>query len=498
MEAAVKFSGRKLERVVLIYPPVNFSRQSMKQIHPPLGIAYLAAVLKDVCEVRVLDASVEGYRNEERVGDRFLRYGLSFDEIERRIREMNPDLVGISCIFSSQFQNTVEVALRAKKVNPDLITVVGGSHPTFLAEECLRQGGIDFIVKGEGEFALRDLMEAIRKGRGVETIPGLAWQEDGRYCESGIRPAAPNLDEIPFPARDLFPLDKYDRISSPMGSVYRQRPFMNLITSRGCPYRCNFCSSTNFWGNQYRVRSAGNVLLEMEELAGKYGVREFKFFDDNLTADRGRAKEIFRGMIERNLKVSWNTPNGVHLMNLDEEMLDLMKGSGCYELTLAIESGDPGVLRDIIHKPTDLAEVERVVKLIRKKGIDSSGFFVIGFPGETKEQIQRTFDFSRKLNLDRIMFFIANPLPGTELYRICLDKGYIDRNYRFDEIDYFEGRFSTPEWTYQELYQLRRNWFWQYNLGGLFTHPIRFLTRYKPIIARPGFLLEILKRRIRN
>jgi len=515
-------AGRRIDCVLLIYPPVTFSRQSMKQCHLPLGIAYIAAVLREVAEVRVLDSAVEGYENESQIlvqdssgrksqTRKFLRYGLSFDEIEKRIAEARPDIVGISCIFSSQFQNTLEVARRAKRVNPEIITVVGGSHPTFLAEQCLYQGSgaIDFIVKGEGEFALRELIEALRQGRGVEDVPGLAWIEEedssavasgkisGRFRESPMRAPYPKLDDIPFPARDLFPLEKYHRISQPMGIVYKQRPFMNLITSRGCPYRCAFCSSTNFWGNKYRTRSPENVLAEMQELKDKYGIREFKFFDDNLTADLARAKKIFQGMIERNLKVSWNTPNGIHIARLDEEMLDLMKKSGCYELTLAVESGDPSVLKYIIHKPTNLAEIKKSAKLLRKKGIGSYGFFIIGFPGETKEQIQRTLDFSRELDLDRISCFIANPLPGTELYQLAMEKGYIDRNYRFDEIDYFEARFTTPEWTREELHRLRRNWFWKYNLGMLFRHPVRFFSRYKTILKRPGLIWEIIKRRVR-
>ncbi len=505
MSLEKKRSGKKIERVLLIYPPVTFSPQSMKQSHLPLGIAYLAGVLRQVCEVRVLDAAVEGHGHEERAGAGYLRYGLGFDEIEQRIVEAKPDLVGISCIFSSQFQNTLEVARRAKKVSPEIVTMVGGSHPTFLSEQILSgnnesgptaRSPIDFIVRGEGEFALRDLIEALGKGQSPETVPGLAWAEDGRYRESGLRAPFPELDQIPFPARDLFPREKYHRISLPMGIVYKQRPFMNLITSRGCPYRCAFCSSTNFWGNKYRTRSAANVLTEMDELVGKYGIREFKFFDDNLSANPGRAKELFRGMIERKFNVSWNTPNGIHVANLDEEMLDLMKQSGCYELTLAVESGDPGVLKDIIHKPTDLGQVERAARLIRQKGMGSYGFFIIGFPGETKAQIQNTLDFSRKLDLDRISCFIANPLPGTELYEICREKGYIDKSYRFDRIDYFEGRFSTSEWTYQELHRLRHRWFWKYNLSLLLRHPVRFFARYWPILSRPGLVYEIIKRRI--
>jgi len=490
--------GKKIERLLLIYPPVTYSAQSMKQCHLPLGISYIAAVMRDVCEVSVLDAAVEGYDQEERIGDRFFRYGLSFDEIQKRIARIKPDLVGISCIFSSQFQNSLEVARRAKLVDPGIITVVGGSHPTFLFKESLEPGGIDFIVRGEGEFALRELVESVRKGQGPEQVPGLAWSEEGGIKESVVRPVHAGLDDIPFPARDLFPVKKYDKISVPMGTVYKRRPFMNLITSRGCPHRCTFCSSTNFWGNKYRVRSPKNVLDEMEELVFKYGIREFKFLDDNLTANVKRAKEIFRGMIDRKLGVSWNTPNGVHIANLDEEMLDLMKGSGCYELTLAVESGDQTILKEIINKPTDLEQVVKASKMMRRKGIGSHGFFIIGFPGETMQQIRNTLDFSRRLDLDRISCFIANPLPGTELLRVCREKGYIGKDYRFDQIDYFEGRFDTKEWSHDQIHEMRRSWFWKYNLGLLFRHPIGFFSRYKMLATNPRLLLEIFARRINS
>jgi len=490
--------GKKIRRVLLIYPPVSYSVQSMKQSHLPLGIAYLAGFMRNWVEVLVLDAAVLGYNHDDKIRPGFRRYGLSFDEIERRIAEIKPDLVGVSCIFSSQFQNTLEVARRAKKIDPGIITVTGGSHPTFLSRECLEQDGIDFLARGEGEFTLRELCEAISKGQGPETVPGLAWREDGAYKESAFRPPHKDLDELPFPARELFPLKEYDRISQPMGIVFKRRPFMNMITSRGCPYRCTFCSSTNFWGNKYRTRSPENVLLEMEELVKKYGVREFKFFDDNLSANTKRAKEIFQGMIDRKLDVTWNTPNGVHVANIDEEMLDLMKQSGCYELTLAVESGDPDVLRDIIHKPTDLDQVKAAARLMRRKGIGTYGFFIIGFPGETRQQVQNTLKFASDLDIDRISCFIANPLPGTEILRVCREKGYIEKDYKFDQIDYFECSLNTPEWTRREIFQMRRKWFWKHNLSQMARHPGRFVARYLPIMTRPRMLMEVLKRAVRT
>jgi len=487
--------SKKIERILLIYPPVTFSRQSMKQCHLPLGIAYLASALRDLCEVFVLDSAVEGYNREERVGEKFLRYGLSFEEIEARIRKIEPDLVGISCIFSSQFQNALQVAKRAKKVSKEIITVLGGSHPSFESKKCLENPEIDFIVRGEGEFALRDLIQSIKKGFSSNHPQGIAWREDDQYYDTGLRKPYPFLDEIPFPARELFPLEKYHKISQPMGIVYKNRPFMNLITSRGCPYQCTFCSSTNFWGNRYRTRSPENVLSEMEELVEKYGIREFKFFDDNLTADLNRAKKIFQGMIERGFNVTWNTPNGVHIVNLDEEAIDLMIQSGCYELTLAVESGDPWVLKNIIDKPTDLNLLEKVNKILKKKKLATYGFFIIGFPGESPEQIQRTLDFSRKLDLDRISCFIANPLPGTRLLEICQERGYLKPDYDFSDIDYFEARFDTENWSSKQIEKMRRKWFWRYNLGLLLKHPVRFFLRYQNLFFRPRLIYEILKRR---
>ena len=367
--------------------------------------------------------------------------------------------------------------------------MIGGTHPTFLSGQSLEPGGIDFIVRGEGEFALRELAEAIGKGQGPETVPGLAWLDQAALKRA--LPGRRTLTWTTFHSRraTCSRLRNTTAWACPMGIVYKQKPFMNIVTSRGCPYRCTFCSSTNFWGNKYRTRSAGNVLDEMEELVKKYGVREFKFFDDNLTANPKRANEIFRGMINRKLGVSWNTPNGVHVASIDEETLDLMVRSGCYELTLAVESGDPVVLKDIIHKPTDLDKLLKAAKMLRQKSVGTYGFFIIGFPGETKENIQHTLDFSRKLDLDRISCFIANPLPGTEMLRICQEKGYIGKDYRFDQIDYFEGRFNTPEWTRQELFAMRRKWFWRYNLGMLARHPVRFLSRYKMLLAHPGLVI---------
>lgn len=489
---------RPINRVMLIYPPVTFSPQCVKQSQVPLGIAYIAAVIRDQVEVNVLDAAVEGYEHEEKAGDKLLRYGLSFAEIERRIKEFKPDLVGISCIFSSQFGNVAQVAKAAKRVDPDAITITGGSHPTFLPELCMeRCPELDLIALGEGELTLLDLIRASRNDGEPGDVLGLVWRKNGEVVLNRPRPPIENLDELPFPARDLFPLERYNKIGMPQSIIYKRRPFMNMISTRGCPFHCTFCSSTIFW-NCYRERSAQNVLSEMEHLYRDLGIREFRFSDDNLTFDKKRAKAIFRGMIERGLDVSWHASNGLHAGSLDDEMLELMKKSGCYEIVLGVESGDPDVLRDIINKPVKLEQVEDLVRRIKKKGLGSSALFMIGFPGETREQIQHTLDFSRKLDLDRISCFIFTPLPGTPLFEECVAKGYIKAGETAEDIDYFEAHFDTPEWTMEEIYEIRRRWFWRYNFGLLIRHPVRFFLRYLGFLSKPRQALDIFKRRLRS
>ena len=490
--------ARPIKKLLLIYPPTTFSVQSPKQSCPPLGVAYLAAAVRDIADVRVLDASVEGYRNEERIGPNLKRYGLSISEITRRIREFEPDAVGISCIFSSQFPTVAEICAAIKKINPEILTLTGGTHPTFMPERCLKMAhGPDIIVRGEGEFTLRRIVESTQGGEEWRSINGIAYKET-----SGVRINPPaqlerDLDAIPFPARDLMPMSKYFELDLPMGIVNRRSPWVNMITSRGCPSRCAFCSSANFWGYCYRTRSPERVLDEMEELVKRWGVREIKFFDDNLAVHLGRAKAIFKGMIERGINVTWNTPNGIAIQNLDYEAIDLMKRSGCYELTLAVESGDAEVLKNIIHKPFDLDKAVEVARLLRSMKLGTYGFFIIGFPGETKEQIRNTIKFARKLDLDRTSVFVANPLPGTEIFEVARKKGYIKDDFPFEEADYFNARFNTPEWDGKWVEQTRKRFFWTYNLSLLARDPIRFAKIYWPVLrAKPLSTIKLVVSRM--
>ncbi len=465
----------------------------------PLGVSYLAAYIRDRFQVRVLDAAAEGYNHEEDDSNGFFRYGLSLSEIAQRVREFQPDVVGVSCPFSPTYPVVEDIVEVVKQVDPRILTVVGGNHPTFLAEECLRRPKgrhIDFIVMGEGEERLRRLLIAWDEGSSLEGIGGLAYRDGEDLI---VRPATTSIqdvDRIPFPARDLMPLDLYAKINIPHIIFLRRNANTVLFTGRGCPARCTFCSSTVFWGVQgrLRVRSAENVLDEIGECIEKYGFHEFHIEDDNFTADVPRAKALLKGIIDRGYRIRWSAPNGLAIWTLDEELIRLMKQSGAREIVLAFESGSQEVLTRLMHKPLKLSDAIEKVRLVKRYGIRHNAFFMIGMPGETLEQIHQTIDFVKTLHLEAANLFAFFPLPGTAAYELCREKGYVPEDFDFTQNSATRGRITTEEFTAEQITALvKRNWTLQY-LRPFFHHPLVFISRYSYLLMRPQTLVELMRR----
>lgn len=449
---------KNITKILLVNPPtVTSPTRGNLTANPPLGLAYIAAVLeKEKYTVRIIDALTEGWRIETKIKTNVIRVGLPFSDIKRRIADFNPDVVGVSCLFSVQHKEAIEICKITKEINKNIITVLGGAHPSCVPEESLKDKNVDFVVIGEGEYTFLELLKKLERGLSVDGLDGIAFRKDGQIKILPKTNFIANLDELPFPARHLLPMDKYFEINNFHDGPARNKRSTSIITSRGCPADCVFCSIHSVWGNKFRSRSPENVISEIRYLKDNYKIKELNFEDDNLTFDKNRAMEIFDKMIKEKLEIIWRTPNGVALWRMDDELLKKMKLAGCYSIIFGIESANEYVLKNIIKKPLDLKKVEPLVKLAKKIKLKVALFFVIGLPGETLDQIKDDFRLAKKLNVNSYFLF-AMPYPGTRLYRICNEKGYLSKDFSYDNLincyEYLTDKplIETPDWNAEQL-----------------------------------------------
>lgn len=419
----------------------------------PLGVAYLAAALRDRYDVRVMDASILGADQVRVDPPNFEIRGLSPEDVEARIEEFDPDVLGVSCIFSPQYPVVQETIRRAKRANPDLVTLTGGTHPTFLSEQVLRETPeLDYVILGEGDESLPALLSAVEAGQGFEEIDGLSWRDGDRIRTQPKTKYIKNLDALPFPARDMLGMENYEKACITHGVFQTQSMAASVITSRGCPKGCVYCSSSIFWGRRFRPRSPENVLDELEELVDKYGIEEVQFEDDNLTLRPDRAKKLFRGMIERGLCLKFSMPNGVAMSTVDEEMVRLMREAGCYEVYLPFESGNERVLKEVMHKPWANTEHSiEVAELFRQYGIRTLAYFMMGLPGESLEEMEDTYKVAVRSKVFMPIIFVAQPLPGAKMTDILQKEGYLPEDFRFENNRYTKSVFATRDWSREEV-----------------------------------------------
>jgi len=465
-----------------------------------MGLAYLGAAVREAgYEVELFDTVCDAPYQETMLNPVISRFGMTFEQIIDRISAFGPDLVGLSCIFSNQWPSVREISQRLKARDPDLTIVAGGAHPTFMSELCMRDAPLDYIIKGEAEKSFIDFLDRLKSGKPMEDVDGLVWREDGEVRQNPKTSFIEDLDSLPFPAHDLLPTEKYFKLALPMGYGFLDPHCVPIVTSRGCPCRCTFCSSTNLWGKRYRTRSPENVLAEIDWLVEKFGVKELKFQDDNLTINRERARKIFQGMVDRPYKLNWNTPNGIAVWTLDEELLNLIKESGCWALTFAIESGNQEVLSNLIKKPLKLDKVREVNDICKGLAIHRTAYFIIGFPGETRAQIMDTVNFCRELDLLYAAIFIYNPLPGSKLFDDCVERGYITEESFFEVGNqYFSSVIDSEEWTAEELESIIRREYMRCYLK-FFKHPyLQGRVWFNYFRYRPSFLKYFAMRSLRT
>ena len=425
-------------KILLLRPPFRYLPGAAKpSIGLPVGLLQIAAVLeKNHFPVELLDAQLNVHSPFLVDADGHGHMGLSWDALSRAIEERKPDIIGITCPFTTQIGNAIIAAEIAKQLVPGAVTVVGGNHPTVRPEDFFRKtAAVDLVCIGEGEHTMHDIAEAVRRNHRATGIPGTAERNGDGIRWNPPRELIGKLDELPLPAYHLVDMEAYFHLSRhgfndrPVGTGKDSERAVSVITSRGCPFDCVFCSIHLHMGRKWRAHSVEYVGRHIEYLISKYAIRHIHFEDDNISANGKR----FKGLLEafRNLGnvFSWDTPNGVRVDTLSKEILRDCKRSGCVYLVFGVESGNQSVLDRIVGKKLDLDTVTKAAAWCREISLDVMSFFVIGFPGETRRDMQDTVEFALRLQRKYDVnpgLFVATPLPGTRLERILIEKGLLE------------------------------------------------------------------------
>ena len=400
-------------RVLLINPSLHqattgqYKKNVEKQrgVYPPLGLLYIAAVLKkNNHQVEIIDIDIEGKNAENKLKETY--------------QNLNPQMIGFYAMTWT-YQQAKDLAKRFKQIDSKIITVIGGPNVTCLPKYSLEFGDFDFGVIGEGEKTIIELLNKIEKRNNLKfnQISGLAFKQDKKIIINPARPLIRDLDTIPFPARHLLSPKKYFDVFS------RKKQFATIMATRGCPFNCIFCDRKNRMGQNWRVRSPENIYQEIKEIIDQYNIKEFMFFDDNLIVDKKWGLELCHKL--KPLKIIWECRNRVDL--LDQEMLKAMKQAGCYRIRLGFESGDNRILK-VLKKGITVEQSLKSAQLCKKIGIEIYGYFMIGAPTETPQTIQKTIDLALKINPSFAIFSKIILIPGSELFQYGVENNQIDNS----------------------------------------------------------------------
>lgn len=390
------------KNIVLIYPPMEFGYKRGFG-YPPLGILYIASYLqKKGINVKVIDGFIES---------------LKFKELINKILTDKPFIVGFSAM-TCQINSVIKISKKLKKINPSLIIAVGGSHISSTKQELFNfTKDIDYLFYGECE---REFYKFIKNYPNIRDIKGLIYKNNGKIIINDMPDSIKDLDNLPNPNYDFIKIKKYD------GYFAKSLPIASLMASRGCSFRCGFCDAYATHGRCLRLRSPKNIVDEMEEKNKKYNIKQFMFQDSTFTLNKKWVYEICKKLNERKLKFKWSCNTRVDMV--DEDLLKTMKKSGCYIVLFGIESGSQRIL-DFIHKGTTISKIKNAIKLCKKVGLKTAGYFIFGFPTETEEDAQKTLDLIKELNLDLIDAGTLSAYKGTEVFEWGLKNNCLDDEF---------------------------------------------------------------------
>jgi len=427
---------------------IDILRTALEEVWPSvehsLGLMYLAASLKrqfhDKVKIRICTLMSKPKQMDN---DR--------DKVLKLLEEWRPDVVGIRSlsIGKTPFHLAVETV---KKWNKDCFLVVGGPYPTDDPEEALSQGLVDCAVLGEGETTMNDLVERLLHQDAFGDIPGIAyWNEDGAIITERRKPIL-DLDRLPFPDYSLVDLDAFSNQYLTFTSKIYQR-HANIMTSRGCPYRCAYCH--NILGKKFRARSPESVLSEITFLHNRYGITDFQIIDDIFNLDIKRAKAICDLIINSGMKLTFSFPNAIRGDRTDQELIDKMAAMGTKFISYAVETASPRLQR-LIRKNLDLDKVFKAIERTAEAGIITRGFFMLGFPTETEEEVIQTIEYAKASSLCGATYFTVVYFPGTELYALAQSLGYFQKRKYGIQRDYVQVGDGPYQFSTETLIGLKK------------------------------------------
>jgi anaerobic magnesium-protoporphyrin IX monomethyl ester cyclase len=429
---------------------------------PPLGLSYVAASLEKAgFQVRILD----NYLQKEPIS-----------EVKRIVKQLNPELVGITC-SSSTYHKCIETAEAIKEALPTCKVAVGGWHPSYMPESMLQHSEIDYAIMGEGERAMVELATYVIKGEReivLGAIAGLAYRLGNNILKNTPR-FIENLDEIPFPARHLLPMDRYERKME----FLDVEPIDIMSTIRGCPFSCAFCETRKMWGPACRFFSPKRVVDEAKDMRDKFGTKGIYFINDNFTIRKKETIELCELIKKEKLDLQWICDTRADM--LTQELLTKMHGAGCKTIWFGVESGVPRIL-DKINKNINLDQVEEAFKICKKEGVKVAASFMIGIPGETKADMETTFKLAKKLNPDLCRFNVFIACPGSTMFEELVKSG------NYDKLDEFLFAAKTEDFDYETLMNIARRFHREFN-----RQPKRILQKVKKdgagSVLKQGFKL---------
>jgi radical SAM superfamily enzyme YgiQ (UPF0313 family) len=412
-------------RVLLLRPAAE--KKSMARVLP-LGLLAIGSVLKRAGhQVKILDLRISNSPDEE---------------LSSVMKSFNPQVVGIGVMTIECKYGFIDAA-KVKELNPGVTIIFGGPHCSHEPRFILNDPNVDLMVSGEGDLTITELIDALEQGRDIENIAGIAYKKNGSYIRTADRPVIRDLDKFDQ-EYDLINLERYFNFQSSMDffPVFRNKRFLPLVTSRGCPFKCTYCHDIFDKSIQYRSPKA--VVDEIEYLINKYGVREFHIVDDVFNVNMKRAKIVLDAIIQKNLNIHISFPNGLRADFFDDELIDKMQRAGVYRMALGIESGSQRI-QDMIQKDLDINIIYGVVEKLTRARMSVHGFFMLGFPSETRKEMEATIDFACDLGLTTANFSLVIPNPGTDLRQTFIES----RESNFE--DFSEYTFDAASCNASEV-----------------------------------------------